>query len=345
MKATTPFQHVVAAAIINERDETLLALRPQHRHQGGLWEFPGGKVEAGEDAPRALTRELEEELGIAPTEMRPLIRIRHHYPDDVQGTANVAGGGSPGAAKAVLLDVWRVNAWHGIPHPHDAERIEWVALENLAQKEFPAANLPIISALRLPPLYLITGEPAADSSAFLATLECCLRGGARLVQLRAKTLDAADYRELARTALGLCRKYSAQLLLNAAPELARELNAHGVHLGSARLMQLTGRPLGRAQWVAASCHNSEELAHAQRIGVDFVVLSPVLPTRSHPGAATLGWEGLQQLCEACNVPAYALGGMTAEHLQEAWRHGAQGLALLSAVWDAAQPERIIARLV
>ncbi|MDA1107536.1 MAG: Nudix family hydrolase [Proteobacteria bacterium] len=321
-------QHVVAAAVFNERNEVLLALRPQHKHQGGLWEFPGGKVESGEDAPRVLVRELREELNIVPTRMRPLIRIRHQYPN-----------------QAVLLDVWCVDAWHGAPHPHDAQRLEWVTLEQLVQKQFPAANLPIVSALRLPPLYLITGEPAAGSSAFLATLERCLRGGARLVQLRAKTLDAADYRELAQTALGLCHKYSAQLVLNAAPELARELNAHGVHLSSARLMQLTERPLNRAQWVAASCHNSEELAHAQRIGVDFVVLSPVLPTRSHPGAATLGWEGLQQLCEECNVPAYALGGMKVEHLHEAWRHGAQGLALLSTVWDAAQPEQVIANLL
>lgn len=321
-------QHVVAAAILNERNEVLLALRPQHKHQGGLWEFPGGKVEAGENAPRALTRELGEELGITPTRMRPLIRIRHQYPD-----------------KAVLLDVWRVDAWHGVPHPHDAERIEWVAVEGLAQKQFPAANLPVVSALRLPPLYLITGEPAADSRAFLATLERCLRGGVRLVQLRAKTLDTNRYRELAQATLSLCHQYSAQLLLNATPALAHEINAHGVHLSSTRLMQLTERPLDRTQWVAASCHNSEELAHAQRIGVDFVVLSPVLPTQSHPGAVTLGWEGLQKLCKECNVPVYALGGMTAEHLQEAWRQGAQGLAMLSAVWDAAQPELVIAPLL
>ena len=321
------FQHVVAAAILNEHHQVLLALRPQHKHQGGLWEFPGGKVEAGEDAPHALTRELKEELGIVPTHMHPLIRIRHHYPD-----------------KAVLLDVWEVNAWQGTPHPHDAERIEWVGLDMLTEKKFPAANLPIISALRLPPLYLITGEPSGDYGAFLARLEQCLRGGARLIQLRAKTLSATHYRELAQAALNLCHPYSAQLILNAAPELVHQINAHGVHLSSARLMQLTERPLGRPEWVAASCHNSEELAHAQRIGVDFVVLSPLLPTRSHPDDAPLGWDELQRLCDECNVPVYALGGMAPEHLPECYRRGAQGVAMLSRVWDAAQPEQVITQL-
>ena len=103
-------QHVVAAVIVNGSQEVLLAKRPLDRHQGGLWEFPGGKVERGEDVRAALMRELNEELGIIIQDARPLIKIRHAYPD-----------------KAVLLDVWRVTAFAGEPHGREGQPIEWVA--------------------------------------------------------------------------------------------------------------------------------------------------------------------------------------------------------------------------
>ncbi|MCL4315728.1 MAG: Nudix family hydrolase [Gammaproteobacteria bacterium] len=324
------YQHVAAAVIFNQRGEVLLALRPAHKHQGGLWEFPGGKVEAAENVLEALKRELHEELGITIMRARPLIRIPHHYPD-----------------KSVLLDVWRVDAFHGEPHPKEGQRIEWVAQDKLAQREYPAANLPILNAVRLPVLYLVTGEPEPGWSdkAFLDRLERCLQGGARLIQLRAKTLDQDRYRTLAEQALGLCAPYGAQLLLNAAPRLAQEIGAHGVHLTSARLLELERRPLDAGHWVAASCHNRAELEHAMRIKADFAVAAPVLDTPTHPGAATLGWQGLQNLTELATLPVYALGGMQAEHLALAFRHGAQGIAVVSAIWNTPRPEEATARIL
>lgn len=318
--------HVVAAAIFNDRNEVLLALRHAHAHQGGLWEFPGGKVEAGEERLTALKRELLEELGIAVIRARPLICIRHTYPD-----------------KAVLLDVWRVDAYTGQATPCEGQRLEWVPIENLPHRNYPAANLSIITAVTLPPLYLITPEPQ-DIPTFMSTLERCLRGGVRLVQLRAKTLDEARYRQLAGQALMLCKTYNAQLLLNAPAQLAQELGADGVHLTSARLLKFDERPLGKDQWVAASCHNASELVHAQSIGVDFVVVSPVLPTQSHPGTSCMGWDGLRQLTAQANMPVYALGGMNPGLIAEAYRHGAQGIAAISSVWNAANPETLLGNL-
>lgn len=313
---SSSYLHVAAAAIFNEPgDKVLLALRPAHLHQGGLWEFPGGKVEHGEDALAALRRELREEVGITVTRARPLIRIPHTYPD-----------------KAVLLDVWRVDGYTGVAAAHEGQRLEWVAPDNLADKHYPAANLPVLTALRLPPLYVISAEPEHGATSFLITLEECLRDGARLLQLRAKTLHDDAYRALARPALALCKRYGAQLLLNADPALAHELDAHGVHLSGTRLMRLAARPLQKDKWVAASCHNSIELDHAQRIGVDFAVIGPVLPTASHPDAPTLDWEGLRALTEQAAMPVYALGGMHPYHLTEAFQHGAQGIAAISSVW-------------
>lgn len=323
-----PEVHVAAAAIFNPLDQVLLALRPAHLHQGGLWEFPGGKVEPGETVLNALARELREELGITPEAARPLIRVRHTYPD-----------------KSVLLDVWRVDRFLGKAKAREGQTLEWVAVNQLTAKHYPAANLPIVTAVRLPSLYLISGEPLAGTAAFLVTLEKCLRGGVRLIQLRAKSLDGNGYRLLARAALELCRVYSAKLLLNGSSELVHELNADGVHLSTAALMSLSARPVSSELWVAASCHSAAELARAHAIHADFAVISPVLATQSHPGVASLGWQGLRQLTEVVPLPVYALGGMRPEHLALAYEHGAQGIAVIRSVWNASEPERAIRQLL
>lgn len=309
--------HVAVAVIENARGEFLLARRPQHLHQGGLWEFPGGKVEPGEDIRTALDRELHEELGITATIARPLLRVRHDYPD-----------------KTVLLDVWRVTAIHGTPHGREGQPLTWVAPGELRGYQFPQANAPIVTAALLPSVYLITGEPEAGAAQFLQRLERAVAAGVRLVQLRAKSLDVARYRALAQAALSICHAHGAQLLLNADPQIAAELHADGVHLSGARLAALHARPLPRAQWVAASVHSLDQLRQAQTIDADFVVASPVLPTSSHPGTVPLGWDGLHALTEAAVVPVFALGGMNAEQIGRAYEHGAQGVAVVSAIWNA-----------
>ena len=312
-----PVIHVAVAVIENARGEFLLARRPEHVHQGGLWEFPGGKVEPGEDIRTALDRELLEELGITAKSARRLLRVRHDYPD-----------------KSVLLDVWRVTAMHGTPHGREGQPLAWVAPNELRSYQFPQANAPIVTAALLPSVYLITGEPDAGAEQFLQRLERAVSTGVGLVQLRAKSLDDAQYRALAQHALHACHAHGAQLLLNADPQLADELNADGVHLSSARLAALRERPLPRGLWVAASVHSLDQLRQAQTIDVDFVVASPVLPTHSHPDVETLGWDGLCALTEAAVVPVFALGGMKAQHLSQAYVQGAQGVAVVSAIWNA-----------
>jgi 8-oxo-dGTP diphosphatase len=317
-KTTVPGSvHVAAAVIVNDRGHVLLARRPDHVHQGGLWEFPGGKLEPFEDIRQALVRELEEELGLTPTASRPLIKVRHEYPD-----------------KSVLLDVWRVDGWRGTPHGREGQPVEWVAAEALTRRAFPEANLPIVTAARLTDHYLITPEPGADWERFLAALRGSLEGGVRLVQLRAHRLDPAAYRRLAEQVLRLCRGAGARLLLNGDSALVRALRADGVHLTSRRLLACRERPLGADQWVAASCHNRHEVLHAHRIGVDFIVVSPVQPTASHPDVRPLGWKGLRELTELARVPVYALGGMVTDDLEAAWEHGAQGIAAMRALWGA-----------
>jgi 8-oxo-dGTP diphosphatase len=119
----------VAVAVIVDKGQVLLTRRAADSHQGGLWEFPGGKVEPGEGVVQALGRELQEELGIAPITTAPLIQVKHDYGD-----------------KAVLLDVHMVWSFSGEPAGLEGQPMAWVLADQLAEYEFPAANVPIIAA-------------------------------------------------------------------------------------------------------------------------------------------------------------------------------------------------------
>lgn len=306
--------HVAAAAIFNPQGQVLITRRAEHQHQGGLWEFPGGKVEAGELVRDALARELHEEIGIDVQQARPLIRVLHDYPD-----------------KSVLLDVWRVDAFSGEAHGCEGQPLTWVQPADLADYDFPAANEPIVRAVQLPDFFLITPNPGDDISAFLAQLEQRLRGGIRLVQLRAKSLSEVDYIALAKKCLALCERYQALLVLNADPAVVTTVGAHGAHLDSGRLQTLSKRP--NVKWVSASCHSLEQMVQAQELGADFMLLSPVAATASHPDAVPLGWEKFQELTEQASCPVYALGGMSPSDLQQAFAHGAQGVAAIRALWE------------
>lgn len=310
--------HVAAATLLDAAGRVLLTRRKAGTHLAGLWEFPGGKVEPHDDGIRfALIRELQEELGVTPTQYRPLIRVRHCY-----------GG------RGVLLDVWRVAAWEGEPHGREGQPLEWVPVSQLRDWPMPAADVPVVQALQLPDRYLVTPEPGPDRAAFLAALEASLRAGVRLVQLRAPRLEATALRELASQSLALCQAAGARLLLNGDPALALDCGADGVHLNSRRLLDLAARPLPAGLLVGASCHHGRELQHAARIGADFAVLGPVRATASHPGLGAIGWQRFHRLSDAATLPVYALGGLGPDDQFTAWRHGAQGIAAIRGLWQA-----------
>ena len=312
------FTHVAVGILSNADGEVLIARRPNHVHQGGLWEFPGGKRESDELIQAALVRELREELGIQVLAARPLIKVRHSYTD-----------------KQVLLDVWRVNDYRGQPCGLQSQPLAWVAPAELPRYSFPAADFSILTALRLPDCYLITGELADCPALFLDRLQAALERGVKLVQLRAKLLPEDSLLDLYQQAQTLANAFDVPILLNGSPEQAQAVDADGVHLSADRLLKLDQRPLPTNRWVAASCHNALEVLHADQIGVDFIVISPVLSTLSHPQALPLGWEGLRALTELANLPVYALGGMTLADLEHAWWHGTQGIAAIRALWEAA----------
>ena len=189
----------------------------------------------------------------------------------------------------------------------------------------------------IPDLLLITPEPpdAPGLDAYFDRLRHAVEGGIALVQLRAKNVDIAMYRHLVEQACALCHRYGARVILNGPPDsepLLEAFGADGLHLPSARLLQTEARPLDRSKLLSAACHSCDELLHAQRIGVDFVTLSPVLPTTSHPGEPSLGWAQFESLASKVSIPVFALGGMTRECAATARANGAHGVAGISAFW-------------
>ncbi|WP_417763673.1 8-oxo-dGTP diphosphatase MutT [Shewanella sp.] len=121
--------HVAVGVIIREQ-QILLAKRHGHLHQGGKWEFPGGKVEQGEPVTEALTRELQEELNITVTASCPFMTLSYDYPE-----------------KQVFLDIHLVTAFTGQESGAEGQEIRWVKLTELASLPFPDANQPIIDKL------------------------------------------------------------------------------------------------------------------------------------------------------------------------------------------------------
>jgi 8-oxo-dGTP diphosphatase len=306
--------YVVAAAIEDAAQRVLLTRRPDGVHQGGLWEFPGGKRECGESVAEALRRELAEELGIRPLASRPLIKLRHDYAD-----------------RSVVLDVWRVSAFEGSPRGLEGQPLTWIEPSALNELPMPAADRPIVRALTLPDRLLITGD-APDPEIFLQRLVGALVSGVRLVQLRSHRFRDGEYLALARCAAALCREHGARLMLNADPTLLEAVPADGVHLNAKRLAETRERPLDQALMVSAACHDADELARAVDLGLDFALLSPVLATPSHPQSEPLGWEHFASLVDELPLPVYALGGMEPGHIAQAIACGGQGIAAISSLW-------------
>ena len=121
----------VAVAVIQRRDRILIAKRPQHLHKGGYWEFPGGKQEDNEPIEQALIRECFEELAIIPTKFFPLIQIEHNYPE-----------------KSVLLDVWTVTDYMGVPKGVEGQPLLWCPVSQIDEYQFPEANQAIVEAIK-----------------------------------------------------------------------------------------------------------------------------------------------------------------------------------------------------
>ena len=304
----------VAVAVIEQQGKVLIAKRPQNVHQGGFWEFPGGKVEAGETVIQALRRELQEELGITIGAQHALVKIKHDYADE-----------------SVLLDVWKVTAFDGQASGLEGQPVRWVFPDALKQYDFPAANQPIIDAAILPNRYLITPEPDANNlPQFLSQFEVALSSDIKLAQFRAKQLPESLFASVITQVKAIAENQSVELFINCNIPIALKYGISKVHLSSNALHQVNA-PIDGLE-LAASCHNAEEISKAQQIGARFAVLSCVKKTLSHPDSPAMGWDTFESLCLQAKLPVYALGGMELSDLETSSHRGAQGIASISSFW-------------
>jgi len=296
---------VAVGVVFDSVGRILIAQRKADSHQGGLWEFPGGKFELNEDVEQALGRELSEELGIKPIKTRPLIKLDYSYPD-----------------VDVRLHVVEVNEFSGDAKGREGQPIRWVSKSELYKYTFPKANKVILSALKVGRQYAIINIDSVEQ--VLSDLVGVAEQGVRLVQLRAEAVVDQNSKSIAESVAAKCAELNVICLFNS--RIVGVSNGDcGLHLTSRDLMVLDKRPIVNG-FVAASCHSKGELKKAEELGLDFVVLSPVKKTKSHPEVEPLGWQRFKSWVNDANIPVYALGGMCEKDMEMALSCGAQGLA-------------------
>jgi 8-oxo-dGTP diphosphatase len=295
----------VAAAVIQRPDGAfLLAQRPAGKVYAGYWEFPGGKVEPGEPPERALERELHEELGIDIGEAYPWITRVYTYP---HGT--------------VRLQFFRVYGWKNEPHPREDQAIAWQDPGAPMAAPMLPANAPVLASLALPIEYAVTNAAGYGIATMLSRLERRLEQGLKLVQVREPGLGAPERDLFTRQVIGLARRHGCKVMVKSPFP-----GADGIHYRASELASLKQRPHGML--AAASCHTRAELEQAMKLELDFAVLGPVKDK-----SPALGWPRFAELARGASIPVYAIGGLTRADMEDAWRAGAHGVAMIRGAWS------------
>lgn len=312
---TAAVMHVMAGVLTDSAGRVLLAQRPPGKHLAGLWEFPGGKLEADESPADGLVRELREELGIEASIGEPLIRVPWRYGD-----------------RSLLLDARMVRQWQGEPASLDGQALQWCEPRAVELDQLAPADRHILRALQLPPRYAITADvPLGEREDWRRRIGDALIAGRPMVLLRFPQWPVSAVRELAAELLPLARAQACLLLSGDVEGALAFGEGVGVQLKAAQLASMPARPLPDTQWVGASCHDEVDLLRAAGIA-DFATVSPVAATATHPDAPPLGWKAFERLAATSPLPVYALGGMTGEHLAMAKGRGGQGVAGIRSFW-------------
>ncbi len=312
----------VAAGVLIRRDgRFLLASRPAGKPYASYWEFPGGKVEAGEPVARTLARELLEELGIDIGSAYPWVVRVFDYPHAL-----------------VRLHFFRVFEWSGEIHSREHQSFGFFSTVDLPDGPLLPATIPLLRWLALPPYYAISAVALLGRDTFLRRLESALARGLKLLQFREPELDSHAAAAIFDAVRARMRTAGATLLVNSRHHPALWDKADGVHLTAADLAVAEKRP--EFEWVGASVHSTAEIERAAALQLDFVAAGAVRRTGTHPHRLPLGWSAFAALIADASLPVFALGGMRASDLTTAMRHGAHGIASLSAMWKDDQCEEL-----
>ena len=316
MTAHRKITHVAAGILIKPDGQFLLASRPAGKPYAHYWEFPGGKLEAGESAYQALCRELNEEMGITVSAATPWLTQRFSYPHAL-----------------VELRFFKVRAWQGELHGHEGQFLAWQNIGQLSVSPILPANGPLLRGLALPEQIVLSNLSELGEERLIEQLRQKWQSEATWLLLREPQLASSAYAAFAKRIAQLPRPQGGRLIIHRDLALAEQLGVQHIHLSSSQLQQMSTRPRSM-DWVGASTHNESDLKRCEDLGLDYAFLGHVNATQSHPAQAPLGWPAFATLLEqGWRFPIYAIGGQDPATLNTAQEHGAQGIAMLRAAWN------------
>lgn len=300
----------VVGVLRNKNQEILIAQRQKTQFMGGFWELPGGKIEADESPEQAISRELKEELGVQVKQVTLHQTMVHHYKD-----------------RTVQLNIYNINQYQNIPAGIEGQAISWVKVEALSNYQLLPTMNAFIHSIILPDKYWITPENNHQSDEWMTKFEQKLTQHITLIQLRSKVmLDSLFVAKL----YNKCKQHNVKLLLNTINKSFKETYCDGWHLTTHEMLELTTRPCPKNKLLSISTHSLNEALNAQTIGADFIVISPVQPTQTHPNTTPIGWDTAKEVVDKLNIPVYFLGGMSEQDLNKTLKLGAHGIAGVSA---------------
>ncbi|MFC3148981.1 Nudix family hydrolase [Piscinibacterium candidicorallinum] len=312
MNVAVKLTEVAVGVILDDRGQVLFAQRPAGKPYAGWWEFPGGKIEAGETVQQALYRELEEELGIRICDCQPWITLQHVYPH-----------------ATVRLQFCKVRGFDGTPHGREGQAYLWADPQRPVVDPILPAAIRMLPWLSLPELLRLSAAGVLGVEAWLARLGATPRA---MLVLREPDLSKPELKRVA-TAVSAWRRATGSTVLVSSRHVHADWVGEfdGVVLTERDLLAASARPAPH-QWVGASVHGRAGIEHAARLGLDFVMLGAVSATASHPGEPGMGWTAFAQLAAHAPLPVYALGGLASADLDHARAAGGQGVALLRGGW-------------
>jgi 8-oxo-dGTP diphosphatase len=300
----------VVGVLRNESGKLLIAKRQNHQFMAGFWELPGGKIEGGETTEETIIRELNEELGIKVNALSLHQTMQHTYTD-----------------RLVELCIYNVDQYQNTPLGIEGQQIAWVSVQELHNYQLLPTMKAFIDSITLPNKYWITTSSNHQGEAWMKKFDEKITQGISLIQLRSKTtLDNHFIAELHNK----CRQHNTKLLINTIDKSFNETYCDGWHLTTNEMLNLKSRPCADDKILGASTHDLNEALKAQELGADFVVISPVQATKTHPDTIPLGWDAAIKVVNKLNIPVYFLGGMGLNDLDRTLKIGAQGIAGVSA---------------
>ncbi len=294
-----------AIGIIFKDNKVLLSQRKEHQFMAGYWEFAGGKIKTGENKQTALIRELHEELSITVTKCHFLKTIKQSYIN-----------------KLVILEVFIVDKYEGTIISKEGQNINFCLIDNVEQYKLLPTVKPLINTITLPIKYWITPDNHYTKE-WRVLFEKQILNGIKMIQLRSKyNLTEIFIKNIYQK----CQQNNIKLLLNI-PNNSNYCN--GYHLSSTKLMQTTSKQKDKI--ISASTHTIKELKYAEKLSLDFVSLSAIKKTISHPNAPTIGFAKAKKMITDINIPVYFLGGISHKDLVLAQKNYAHGIAGISKI--------------